>query len=384
MKFKPCQNRAIAFVIILAIAATVAVALVACDKDVPTYSFIYDDTDRYAASSFGSFEGVKAIEIDWIHGFVQVEAEEKREGVAPSKVVTVRESVKDGVEEDRLLHYLLDDEGVLHLKFLSSGVHAVEDSFVKNLVVTVPYDLYLDKVTISTVTAMVKSFGVMARDARVKSTSGDLQMYTASANYATQPRYIAMETASGSIGLNILDGVIDEGDDTGAVNLKSGSGKTTVSVNAYVPALNISTTSGGVETEINAGMGALNVDCMSGRVELRLNAMVANLALSSLSSPIDVKAVVSPKKMNITATSSTVTLRLDKTDVFKLTTNSRIEISFIDLSHRSPAPVGYVYYYPQEELQNYNDLSVIGGGVTLRLEEVELPVFGDPDAPSEE
>ena len=146
------------------LAAFFALLLAGCGKG-HGEEFLYDRPENYTSGSASLTQPVKRLEIDWLAGSVHLEAGDTAE-------LSFEESAGRTLSEELTVHWWLEGD-TLHIKFCASGRWTL-GGLQKDLTVTLPRNLTLEEVEITTVSAEIQAPELSARAVKWNTTSGDM------------------------------------------------------------------------------------------------------------------------------------------------------------------------------------------------------------------
>lgn len=188
--------------------------------------YTYEDASRYTPGAAKIRDNVKALDINWIAGDVQIEYHGGSEVILSE---TSARSLKAG--ED--LHWYLDGS-TLRVKYAASGFRSGAMNYGKSLTVQLPKGMQLEDVKINAVSAAVKVADLTAEKISIDTVSGKVSADGCEAEsmavntvsgavevYARQMKKLTVNTVSGSQTLEAA--VVPE-----RINAESVSGKVTI------------------------------------------------------------------------------------------------------------------------------------------------------------
>ena len=206
-------------------------------------TFTYAGSDRYTAGGAEiSADGLEKREIDWLAGSVTVE-------LWDGDTVSISEQGAD-MEEARQLHWLLDGK-TLYVRYCAAG--QFRDLPAKDLLVRLPRDTRLEKLTVSGTSADAGIEGIAVGQLKFDSTSGDLDVQ---ADCET----LSADTTSGGVRFT---GTAEQ------VEFDSTSGGLDI-IGTVLKELSVSTVSGTANLELDATPEEISFDSTSGSANLTL------------------------------------------------------------------------------------------------------------------
>ena len=233
--------RMIAFICLLTL------SLCACSFQVGE---LYPDADRYSAGDAVISEKVETLIIDWASGSVTIEP-------GDGEAIELRETGNQPTKEEQQLQYYLDGT-TLHVRFCASAKVMVGIMAEKSLRVTLPKDLVLKELDVSTASAELHVADARAERMKLGTASGEISGTVA---YAGELR---LGSASGEIDI-AASGEIEklEGDTaSGAIRLRAES----------VRELEMDSASGKLDVELASAPRECELENASGDISLRLPA----------------------------------------------------------------------------------------------------------------
>lgn len=222
--------------------------------------------EQYTAGGGTVTEPIKNLEIQWVSGSVEI-----CQGTEDQ--VTFRETADRALSDDLVMGWRLEGE-TLSITFCAANSWTL-DIPDKALTVTLPQDLVLESVQVTTTSAEVYAPALQAREVACDTTSGDLTAQL----LGTET--IQVNTVSGSVEVTALDDAkqVKAATTSGNVNLTLGyadqldvttiSGETRITA-AQCRQTDLNSTSGNVTLDLQSASGACEVSTVSGEVTLSL------------------------------------------------------------------------------------------------------------------
>ena len=177
-----------------------------------TISEKYDHSEMYKTGGSTIGNAVSEIEIDWTAGHVTVEAYDGIE-------LTFDEASATDLTDDLKLHYWLQDDGKLKIKFAKSGTKY--KNLEKELTVKVPNSWTLAKVELEVVSAGVEMNGISCGEVGFEGVSSDLSLNGCTA------RKVEAELVSGNTSLDFRSDVA-AAEQPQSISIESVSGNATI------------------------------------------------------------------------------------------------------------------------------------------------------------
>lgn len=206
-------------------------------------TFTYADSDRYTAGGAEVSAGkLEKLEIDWLAGSVTVEPWD-------GDTVSISEQGADQ-EEARQLHWLLDGK-TLYIRYCAAG--QFRDLPAKDLLVRLPRDVRLEKLSVSGTSADAGIAGIAVGLLKFDSTSGDLEVQA-------DCGILSADTTSGGVRFTGTAERVEFDSTSGGLNVTG-----TVSGE-----LSVSTVSGTANLELDVTPEELSFDSTSGSASLTL------------------------------------------------------------------------------------------------------------------
>lgn len=224
-----------------------------------------NEAEQYTAGGGTVAESIKNLEIQWVSGSVEI-------CQGTENQVTFRETADRALSDDLVMGWRLEGE-TLHIAFCANSFTL--DIPDKTLTVTLPQDLVLESVQVTTTSAKVHTPALQAREVVCDTTSGDLT------TQLLGTETIQVNTVSGAVEVTALD-------DAKQVKAATASGDVTLTL-GYAEQLDVSTisgvtritaaqccqtdlnsTSGNVALDLQSASGACQVTTVSGEVTLSL------------------------------------------------------------------------------------------------------------------
>ena len=130
-------------------------------------TFTYDNAGKYSVGEASMTSAVTEIEVDWISGNVNVV-------YGDVENVAFAETATETLSEDTTVHYWLE-KTTLHIKYAKSGIALTNKEYPdKDLTVTLPNALSLNKIEIETVEADVTLTEISAVEVELDSVAGNI------------------------------------------------------------------------------------------------------------------------------------------------------------------------------------------------------------------
>lgn len=222
--------------------------------------------EQYTAGGGTVTEPIKNLEIQWVSGSVEI-----CQGTEDQ--VTFRETADRVLSDDFVMGWRLEGE-TLYIDFCAANSWTL-DIPDKALTVTLPQDLVLESVQVTTTSATFHAPALQAREVVCDTTSGDLTAQL----LGTET--IQVNTVSGAVEVTALDDAkqVKTATTSGNVNLTLGYADqldvTTISGVTRITAdecrqTDLNSTSGNVALDLQSSSGACEVTTVSGEVTLSL------------------------------------------------------------------------------------------------------------------
>ncbi len=222
--------------------------------------------EQYTAGGGTVTEPIKNLEIQWVSGSVEI-----CQGTEDQ--VTFSETADRALSDDFVMGWRLDGD-TLYIDFctVNSWTLDIPD---KTLTVTLPQDLVLESVQVTTTSAEVHAPALQAKEVECDTTSGDLTAQL----LGTET--IQVNTVSGSVEVTALDDAkqVKAATTSGNVTLTLGyadqldvttiSGVTRITA-AQCSQTDLNSTSGNVTLDLQGASGSCEVSTVSGEVTLSL------------------------------------------------------------------------------------------------------------------
>ena len=170
-------------------------------------SYSYKDADRYDIGN-GQTDGsaIHTIEVNWVSGKVQVESGDGSD-------IRWEETTKRTLKDSQRVHYLVEN-GVLKLQFRDSSWFHFGGSPAKELKVTVPADVNLKVLNISSVSGEIGVDGVSVPVTKLDSVSGNMAVRN------LQGDTLDLDTVSGGLAASgLVVGTVDAESVSGSLEL---------------------------------------------------------------------------------------------------------------------------------------------------------------------
>ncbi len=267
------------------------VALCSCSLN----TIKYEDADKYKAGNAEFTCSFDSVEIDWSAGSVDIKYHD-------SDTVKIEETSNKEVDENMTVHYYTDGK-TLHVKYQKSGKVNTYLNLQKNLTLTLPQTVSLEKLDIDTASADVKV---------EKTDAADIDINTASGNISGSfynVKYFDLDAASGDATVEI--------DGAELVSLDTSSGDMNIQCSGYLKEINADAASGEI-TVSAAGVGKFSVDTSSGNVTLNSAEAVENVSVGTASGNVILSSDKKIENISVETASGDVTLRIPEDNGFTL------------------------------------------------------------------
>ena len=232
------------YVIIIVVLLAVLLDRTAGKKD---NTVEYENAESYAQGSAVINDAVRAIDIDWVCGSVNID-KDARSGISLSETAAF-----DVTDEMRMSWRA--EGGVLKIKFCAAGVKLPNNTPRKDLTVMLPEGLCLDDLTVSTASADINVGEIKTRNLRADVASGRIYL-------GCEVDSVSLDSASG--GINAMLPSKPE-----SLNIKSASGDVSVTSEG-VRKLDIGAASGSVWCDLDTVPESAKIDTASGDVTVIL------------------------------------------------------------------------------------------------------------------
>ena len=137
--------------------------MTACNAE----KFSYDNSNRYSVGNASMTSAVTEVEVEWLSGKVNVV-------YGDVERVSFAETSAETLTDDITLHYWLDNT-TLHIKYAKSGIMLTNQQYPdKELTVTLPSSLSLNKIEVESVDADITLTGLNATEIEVESIAGNI------------------------------------------------------------------------------------------------------------------------------------------------------------------------------------------------------------------
>lgn len=255
------MKRLLCALLVLALAVSCALAFSGCEH----VYLSYPKAEMYVSGGRTVTGTVRRVEVDWLSGSVRVV---RSEGAG----VSFSEEGSIPLTEKTAVHSYLED-GVLYIRFAAAGRQAV-GQLHKDLTLTLPSDLPLDRLKIKTTTADVTMENAWADNVRVETASGDVTV-----SGGTYDGLFELETQSGDLTLRDIRM-------TGRLFCETSSGNVLLDGADVVGVLDVSTMSGTTSGTVLGTFVELNVSAYVGDIDLTLDGVAKLFELESMSGDI--------------------------------------------------------------------------------------------------
>ncbi len=194
-------------------------------------NYRYDETGYEIGDGTIPQEGIKALEIDWIDGEIEIL-------VCEDAYPSITETSKDELPESARLRWMIDDMGTLHIKYRESSYYFSGNARKKKLTVRLPAVLAenLSQIDLSVVSSNVMIKNMSAERLELESVSGN---------------FIAEECRFGELDAELVSGAF-------------------VCNSPVTRSFDVETTSGTVLLMSDVCPAQINVESVSGEVKLTL------------------------------------------------------------------------------------------------------------------
>ena len=252
-----------------------SIGLSACSKNLS-----YANADQYTAGGATLTETVTSVEVEWLSGNVDFAYGNEAE-------VSFSETSEGKLNERNTLYYWLEGT-TLHIKFAQSRLGWFGGSYPsKDLTVTLPQGLILNKLEIDSVSADVDINEVSAREIEVESVSGEV-----TGTLAEGVRELGIETVSGDV--NVVAGAVETFDiettsgeislqvtnpNSGSIDSTSGNVVLTMSPSIEGFLLEMETTSGDFSSDFETSKEGNKYRYGTGRSKIELETVSGNISL---------------------------------------------------------------------------------------------------------
>ena len=251
--------------IIIVLVCLLALGLSACSFSIGA---LYPDGEKYTAGDAVITDKVETLLIDWSSGSVTIEP---GDGDAIELCETGNKPVK---AEEQMQYYL--DGTTLHVRFCAPGKVNIGVMTEKNLHVTLPKDLTLKELDVSTASAEVNVTDLCAERMKLGTASGKI---------------------SGSVAY------------AEALQIGAASGEVELTASGEIGTIDADTASGDVRLTTSGEVGTIKTDTASGAVSITADS-VRELDMESASGRQDVVLAKMPQECEMDSASGAVTLTL--------------------------------------------------------------------------
>lgn len=251
--------------IIIVLVCLLALGLSACSFSIGA---LYPDGEKYTAGDAVITDKVETLLVDWSSGSVTIEP---GDGDAIELCETGNKPVK---AEEQMQYYL--DGTTLHVRFCAPGKLTVGIMPEKNLHVTLPKDLVLRELDVSTASAALNVTDLRAERMKLGTASGEV---------------------SGSVAY------------AGELRIGTASGEVKLATPGEVGTIDADTASGDIELTTSGEVGTIKTDTASGAVSITAES-VRELDMESASGRQDVVLAKMPQECEMDSASGEVTLTL--------------------------------------------------------------------------
>jgi len=277
-------------IMLFAAAAAALTSLVGCFAF--SVNMSYSNADKYSPGNREFSEEIREIDLNWSSGEVSVIRYDK-------PTVSVSESNTDDLSEDKRVHTWLDGK-VLRIQFCKSGKISFGND-KKELLLKLPKDLKLDKLSYNGSSADAVFDGIEAGDFSADSSSGKLDLRGCTA------REFVLDASSGNI-------ILDQKGTSERIEATASSGDIDLRIES-VEHLEAETSSGKIEIEAETAR-EMSFDSSSGKKVIDVE-NPGTVRSESSSGNTDMTFADMPESIDIKASSGDVTLRLPGDAGFK-------------------------------------------------------------------
>lgn len=229
---------------------------------------LYPDGEKYTAGDAVISEKVETLLIDWASGSVTIEP-------GDGDAIELRETGNQPVKAEEQLQYYLDGT-TLHVRFCAPGKVNIGVMAEKNLLVTLPENLTLKELDVSTASAELGVTDVRAERMKLGTASGEV---------------------SGSIAY------------AEALQIGTASGKVDLTASGEIGTIRADTASGDVRLTTSGEVGTLSTDTASGAVSITADS-VRKLDMDSASGALEVTLAKMPQECEMETASGAISLTL--------------------------------------------------------------------------
>lgn len=246
--------------------------------------YIYRNGDLYSYGNTEIEKTVNKLDVEWASGAVRVEYYD-------GTTVSVSETANKELTERTSLHYYLDENGTLNIKYAASGATGTLNLH-KELTVLFPREYELAKLDIGTASADVTVNEISAREAEIGTSSGtikaalsdvgEVELSSSSGKIEAElknAREVGIETSSGTIKAELTD--VDDAE------VESSSGSITLTSHGKTENLDVDTTSGKTELTLD-DVTKLNAESSSGDVRITLGTVPAKSEIDTSSGSVSI------------------------------------------------------------------------------------------------
>ena len=168
-------------------------------------SYKYPNADKYNIGNTSISDNIQYIDINWISGNVEFNEYD-------GDKIIIEENCSDELSDEQKLHWYVDENGKLYIKYAASGlIKAIFKS--KSLTVKIPHGTLLSETKIETVSASVHSDLINSNNFTLNTVSGSIETNNISC------RNYDANSVSGKIELNkIYCSQIDVGTVSGRID----------------------------------------------------------------------------------------------------------------------------------------------------------------------
>lgn len=271
----------------------------------------YENADKYSVGDAKIKEKVNRLDVSWICSSVTIES-------TPESVVTIKEVTNKQVEDNLKVHWYLDEEGTLFVKFAQSGKVKYQN-LTKDITISIPENYHPEELIVNSSSADISISDIKCEKAHVESSSGNIYLNN------EDVRKFTIVSSSGNIN---LDSDFEEAD------ISSSSGDIAVNTK-NITRLDIETSSGNADIQMN-DFETCEVTTSSGWVNIFDEGNGKELKISTNSG--DIQAELG-EVTEIKATTSSGSMSVSANGVEKLITDSTSGNQYISFNS-APKEVG--------------------------------------------
>ena len=233
--------------------------------------YMYRNGDLYSYGNTEIEKTVNKLDVEWASGAVRVEYYD-------GTTVSVSETANKELIERTSLHYYLDENGTLNIKYAASGATGTLNLH-KELTVLLPNGYELAKLDIGSSSAEVTVNGISVREAEIGTSSGKINAVLSGSDSAE------LSSSSGNIAAELTD--VD------SIEIETSSGGVLLTTAGCTDMLDAETTSGKIDLTLE-NVKKLNAESSSGDMRITLGTVPAKSEIDTSSGSVSVFFPASP------------------------------------------------------------------------------------------